>query len=67
MKGLKDIANKSNNIIPKDRTTWVNVYYSLTEDKVYDKPGDGRYLVCYLINPNTPEEVQEAVEDWKKS
>ena len=67
MKGLTTLANKSNKINQKDRTTWVYVYYSLTEDKVYDKDGEGRYLVCYLINPNTPAEIQEAVEDWKKS
>lgn len=66
MKGLAAIAKKSQNINQKDKSTWVWLYYSLKEDKVYDKPADDRWLVCYLINPHTPKQVQEAVEEWKK-
>ena len=66
MKNLKRIAELTKSIVQKDRSTWVNLYYSIEKHTVYDRPGDGRLYVCDLINVNTPKDVQEAVEDWLK-
>lgn len=66
MKGLERIAQLTQKIDQKDRTTWVMLYYSIEDHEVFDKPGDNRLFVAELINKHTPEEVKEAVEDWLK-
>jgi len=66
MKGLKKISDKTQNTKSNDRSTWVALYYSYTTDTVYDKPGDGRHKITDLINPNTPQDIQETVEYFNR-
>ena len=61
MKGLKAVARATHNIVQKDKTTWVQLYYSIKEDKVFTKPGEGRYYLTNLLNVNTEKDVEEAV------
>lgn len=61
MKGLKAVAKATQNIIQKDRSTWIPLYYNVSEDKVYMEPGDGRYLMTTLINTCTEKDVEESV------
>jgi len=61
MKGLKTVAKATQNIIQKDKSTWVPLYYNVSEDKVYMKPGDRRYLLTTLINVCTEKDIEESV------
>ena len=62
MKGLKAIAKATQKINFKDRSTWIPLYYSIREDKAYTTDGDGRYFMTNLINPQTEEDIREAIE-----
>lgn len=61
MIGLKQLADATKNIIQKDKSTWIPLYYSVVEDSVYMNPGDGRYFLTNLLNECTEEEVEESV------
>ena len=66
MRNLKRIAELTNRINQKDRSTWVTLYYSIEKDAVYSTPTDGAYKVCDLINRNTPKDIEDTVEWWKR-
>ena len=66
MKGLKTIAKKSQNIIQHDRSTWIKLYYDFSTDSVSMKATKDNCLVTQLINPNTEEDIKEAIERWKR-
>ena len=61
MKSLKKIAELSKSIKCKDRATWIQLYYSVEEDAVYTEDNPGRYFMTNLINPNTENDIVEAV------
>lgn len=60
MKGLSAIAKKTQGA----KGAMIPLYYSIGQDKVSTEQKDGFYLVTYLINPNTPEQIKKAVERW---
>lgn len=60
MKGLKKISDATQATREK-----IELYYSFATDTVYSKSGAGRHFVTYLINPNSPQDIQKAVERWK--
>ena len=64
MKNVLEIARRSNDIVAKDISTWITVYYSAKEDAVYMEPGKDRLAVTRLIYPHTPQEIEEAVEKY---
>lgn len=66
MKGIDAIVKKSQSIICEDRSTWIDLYYNFESDTVYTKAGKDRFKVTSLINPNTPDDIIEAVERWKR-
>lgn len=66
MRNISNVVKKSKNIICKDRSTWIPLYYSFANDAVYTSEGDGRMLVTKLINPNEAADIIEAVERWKR-
>lgn len=45
--------------------TSVPLYYSYREDAVYTTPGEGRYLMTYLIRRCSPIEIVMAVNHYK--
>lgn len=61
MKGLTKISKKSEAINVMDKKTWLPLYYSPSKKEVYTSEGEGRFLLTYLINPNTPKEIEETV------
>ena len=61
MRNVKALAEKTQKIICRDRSTWVTLYYSVREDAVYSEQGEGRYKMCDLINPNTEQDIVETV------
>lgn len=61
MKGLKTVAKKTQNAIYNNRSTWVSLFYNISEDKVYTAAGDGRFYMTDLINPCTEKDVEKAV------
>ena len=60
LKRLSELSNKANN------KNWMPLYYSFDTDSVYAKPGQNRILVTYLINPNTPQDIKDTVDRWKR-
>lgn len=66
MKGLKEAAKKSKNIRQRNTNSWLPVYFSFKTNTVYTTAGEERYFVTKLIRENTPEEIKEAVENWKR-
>ena len=61
MEGLKAIARKTQNINFKDKSTWIPLYYSITEKKAYTTEGQGRYFMTNLINPQTEKDIEETI------
>ena len=65
MKNLKKVSEQSKNIVTRDRSTWLPLFYSYEEDAVYTTPSVGlfntRFHVTNLINPNTPKDIEDAV------
>ncbi len=61
MKGLKALARATQNINCKDKSTWIPLYYSVVENKVYPFDGEGRYFLTNLINPQTEKDIENAV------
>ena len=45
----------------RDRSSWIEVYYSIEKKTVYSKPGEDRFFIGYLINPCTKEDVEAYV------
>ena len=62
MNNLKSIALQTQSIDPRHP---LPLYYSFSEKEVYTNPGDGRFHVTNLINPNTPEDIEEVITRWK--
>ena len=54
MKGLKKLSELS-------KIEKVPLYYSISNDTVYNESGDGRYHLTDLINYNTPKEIEKTV------
>lgn len=54
MKGLKKLSELS-------KIGRVPLYYSISNDTVYNESGDGRYHLTDLINYNTPKEIEKTV------
>lgn len=63
MKGLKAVSKKTEGI---NYSTRIPLYYSTEKDSVSTTAGAGRTLLTYLIRHNTPEEIQETVEKFKR-
>lgn len=61
MKGLKTVSKASQNILFNDPSTYIKLYYSVKEDKVYMKEGESRYFMTNLINPNTEKDIERTV------
>ena len=59
MKGLKAISKLTE---PRGCGQRTPLYFSIKEDKVYTEPGDDRFFITYLINPNTPKDIEETVK-----
>ena len=66
MRGLKAIVNKSQAIKQADRATWIKIYYDFETKAVSTKQTDNNCFVTTLINPNTEENIIEAIERWKR-
>ena len=65
MKNIEKVSEMSKNIVTRDRSTWLPLFYSFGENAVYTIPGNDRFHVTDLINPNTPEDIENAVERFK--
>lgn len=61
MKNVKRLSQLTQKINYRDRSTWVTLYYSVAKDAVYSEPGEGRFKMCDLINPNTEKDIIESV------
>ena len=61
MKNLKAISMKTQVIDPLHP---MPLYYSIRAKEVYTNPGEGRFLVTNLINPNSPEDIEKTVNRW---
>lgn len=66
MKGLKETAKKSKTIRQSNISSWLPIYYNFKTETVYTSEGEGRHFVTKLIRENTPEEIKEAIERWKR-
>lgn len=63
MKGLKAVSNKTKRINYSSR---VALYYSPSKDTVSTTAGEGKILLTYLIRENTPQEIEETVNRFKR-
>jgi len=61
MKNVKRLSELTQKINCRDRSTWVTLYYSVAKDAVYSEPGEGRFKMCDLINPNSEKDIIESV------
>ena len=61
MKNTQVVANKTQNTRSGDRATWIPLFYSFAKDAVYTVPGNDRFHVTMLINPNTAQDIENAV------
>ena len=66
MKGLKTIAKKSQSIQQTDRSNWIKIYYDFDTNTVSTRQTDNNCYVTQLINPNTEDDIKEAIERWKR-
>lgn len=66
MKGLKQIAKKSQKIKQSDRSTWIKIYYDFSTQTVSTRQTEDNLYVTQLINPNTEADILEAIERWKR-
>ena len=55
------MAKKTQSINCKDKDTWVKLYYSVREDRVFSEEGECRYFMTNLINPQSEKDIEEAV------
>ena len=58
MKGLKTISKLTESRGYGQRTP---LYYNIEEHKAFTEPGDGRFFITYLINYNTPKQIEETI------
>ena len=63
-KNLDTIAKKTKRIKSTDRSTWISLYYSISDKAAYTEDGVGRYFVTNLINENSPKDIQDAISRW---
>ena len=61
MKGLKALAKATQSVLWNDKSTWIPLYYSIEEDKVYIKEREDRIFITNLINPQTEKDIEETV------
>ena len=66
IKGINKVIQESKNIIQKDRSTWIELYYSFSENAVNTSGGKGFYKVTDLILPNNENDIIEVVERFKR-
>lgn len=64
MKNINNVVKKSQAILCEDRSTWIDLFYDIEKDTVYTTAGANRSKVTTLINPNTAEDIKEAVKRW---
>lgn len=67
MKNTQTVANKTRNTRSGDRATWIPLFYSFAQDAVYTVPGNDRFQVTTLINPNTAQDIENAVNRFINS
>ena len=60
MKGLKAIANKTKDLsgYPFRR---LPLYYNISSATAYTEEGKDRFFIGYLINENTPKDIEEYI------
>lgn len=63
MRNLNMTATKTQ-AIGKGNRKRMPLYYSIVDNAVYTTPAQGRYYVTDLLRPNTPEEIETAVNRW---
>ena len=63
MKGLKAVSKKTKGINYSSR---VALYYSPSKDTVSTTAGEDKILLTYLIRENTPQEIEETVNHFKR-
>lgn len=62
IKNVNNVAEATNNIVPGEPKTYVELYYSFSTQKVTtEKTGDGCYHITTLIRRNTSEDIRDAV------
>lgn len=66
MNGLEEAAKKSKKIRQTNTNSWLPIYFSFKTNTVYTEEGQDRFFVTKLIRENTPKEIEEAVENWKR-
>ena len=67
MRNTQVVANKTKDTRSDDRTTWIPLFYSFAQDAVYTVPGNDRFQVTTLINPNTAQDIENAVNRFINS
>ncbi len=63
MKGLKAVSKKTKGINYSSR---VALYYSPSKDAVSTTAGEDKYYLTDLIRENTPQEIEETVNRFKR-
>lgn len=66
MRGLSAVVKKSQSIDQHNWSSWVKIYYDFETDTVSTKQTDNNFFVTSLCNPNTKEDIIEAIERWKR-
>ena len=61
MQGLSVVANATQKIKEDDVSTWLDLYYSIAEDKVYTEPGERRYKLTELRTKHTEKQIEHTV------
>lgn len=63
-KNTAKIATETKRIKCNDTATWIDLYFCISNDTAYTTPGEGRYLVTRLINPQTARDISNAINRW---
>lgn len=61
IKGKNEVAKATKTIVNRDKNTWLDLYYNIEKKAVYIEPGEGRYKLTTLINPQTEQDIEETV------
>ncbi len=64
MKGLNEISEATKQINQRDRTTWLDLYYSIKDDTAYTTAGEGRFFITKLINYNQPQDIHYIIDKF---
>lgn len=64
MKGLKTIVKQSKSIITRDRSTWMPLYYSITDDTVSTTEKPGYILITRLISENSEADIKAIINQF---